>query len=55
MERIPILQMGQFLLVTIQVDMHDQLALARSGLAVTRARTAPAAPGGPAPLSSPAR
>ena len=27
MERIPILQMGQFLLVTIQVDMHDRLAL----------------------------
>ncbi|MET1067573.1 MAG: STAS domain-containing protein [Pseudomonas prosekii] len=27
MERIPILQMGGFLLVTIQVDMHDQLAL----------------------------
>jgi len=27
MERIPMLQMGQFLLVTIQVDMHDQLAL----------------------------
>lgn len=27
MERIPILQMGPFLLVTIQVDMHDQLAL----------------------------
>ncbi len=27
MERIPILQMGQFLLVTIQVDMHDQLAM----------------------------
>ena len=27
MERIPILQMGKFLLVTIQVDMHDQLAL----------------------------
>ncbi len=26
MERIPILQMGEFLLVTIQVDMHDQLA-----------------------------
>lgn len=26
MERIPILQMGQFLLVTIQVDMHDRLA-----------------------------
>jgi rsbT antagonist protein RsbS len=27
MERIPILQMGEFLLATIQVDMHDQLAL----------------------------
>jgi rsbT antagonist protein RsbS len=27
MERIPILRMGAFLLVTIQVDMHDQLAL----------------------------
>jgi len=27
MERIPILHMGDFLLVTIQVDMHDQLAL----------------------------
>lgn len=27
MERIPILKMGSFLLVTIQVDMHDQLAL----------------------------
>lgn len=27
MERIPILQMGNFLLVTIQVDMHDALAL----------------------------
>ena len=27
MERIPILKMGQFLLVTIQVDMHDQLAI----------------------------
>ena len=27
MERIPILKMGKFLLVTIQVDMHDQLAL----------------------------
>ena len=27
MERIPILQMGEFLLVTIQVDMHDELAL----------------------------
>ena len=28
MERIPILRMGDFLLVTIQVDMHDRLALA---------------------------
>ncbi|GAP96960.1 STAS domain-containing protein [Leptolyngbya sp. NIES-2104] len=27
MEGIPILKMGQFLLVTIQVDMHDRLAL----------------------------
>jgi rsbT antagonist protein RsbS len=27
MERIPILQMGPYLLVTIQVDMHDRLAL----------------------------
>jgi rsbT antagonist protein RsbS len=27
MDRIPILRMGRFLLVTIQVDMHDQLAL----------------------------
>ena len=27
MDRIPILQMGDFLLVTIQVDMHDRLAL----------------------------
>jgi rsbT antagonist protein RsbS len=27
MERIPILRMGQFLLVTIQVDIHDRLAL----------------------------
>jgi rsbT antagonist protein RsbS len=27
-ERIPILKMGEFLLVTIQVDMHDRLALA---------------------------
>lgn len=26
MERIPILKMGQFLLVTIQVDLYDQLA-----------------------------
>src|ERR1700733_8365768 len=27
MERIAILRMGEFLLVTIQVDMHDRLAL----------------------------
>jgi rsbT antagonist protein RsbS len=28
MERIPILRMGKLLLVTIQVDMHDRLAMA---------------------------
>ena len=28
MDRIPILRMGDFLLVTIQVDMHDRLAMA---------------------------
>ena len=27
MDKIPILQMGRLLLVTIQVDMHDRLAL----------------------------
>ena len=27
MERIPVLRMGKFLLVTIQVDMHDRLAM----------------------------
>jgi rsbT antagonist protein RsbS len=27
MERIPILKLGPFLLVTIQVDMHDRLAM----------------------------
>jgi rsbT antagonist protein RsbS len=27
MERIPILRMGRLLLVTIQVDMHDKLAM----------------------------
>jgi rsbT antagonist protein RsbS len=26
-ERIPILRMGELLLVTIQVDMHDQMAM----------------------------
>jgi rsbT antagonist protein RsbS len=28
MERIPIIKLGDFLLVSIQVDMHDRLALA---------------------------
>ena len=28
MERIPILKMGRYLLITVQVDMHDQLAMA---------------------------
>jgi len=27
MDKIPILRMGEFLLVTIQVDMHDRLAM----------------------------
>jgi len=36
MERIPILKMGSFLLVTIQVDMHDQLALALQDDLTTR-------------------
>ena len=27
MERIPILKMGEFLLVTIQLDMHDRVAM----------------------------
>lgn len=27
MERIPILKLGPFLLVTVQVDMHDRLAM----------------------------
>ena len=27
MDRIPILKMGEFLLVSIQIDMHDQLAI----------------------------
>ncbi|HEX7839476.1 MAG TPA: STAS domain-containing protein [Kofleriaceae bacterium] len=42
MERIPILRMGDILLVTIQVDMHDQLAVRLlddlTGM-VTRTRT----------------
>jgi rsbT antagonist protein RsbS len=27
MERIPVLKMGKFLLVTVQVDMHDRLVM----------------------------
>lgn len=27
MDRIPILKMGEYLLVTVQVDMHDRLAM----------------------------
>ena len=27
MERIPILRMGEYLIVTVQVDMHDRLAM----------------------------
>src|SRR5688572_6729865 len=27
MDRIPILKMGEFLLVSVQVDMHDRLAM----------------------------
>lgn len=43
MERIPILKMGSSLLVTIQVDMHDRLAMALQDdlterIAATRAR-----------------
>jgi len=42
-ERIPILKMGAYLLVSIQVDMHDQLAMQlqddlTSRIAVTGAR-----------------
>ena len=35
-ERIPILQVGEFLLVTIQGDMHDQLALSLQDDLTTR-------------------
>jgi rsbT antagonist protein RsbS len=43
MERIPILHMGEFLLVTIQVDMYDKLATALQDdvcqrIAATKAR-----------------
>jgi rsbT antagonist protein RsbS len=42
-ERIPILKMGEYLLVTIQVDMHDRLAMSLQDdltdrIARTRAR-----------------
>ena len=41
MDRIPILRMGEFLLVTIQVDMHDRLALTlQDDLTTQIARTA---------------
>ena len=36
MERIPILGMGRLLLVTIQVDMHDRLAMALQDDLTTR-------------------
>ena len=36
MDRIPILQMGKLLLVTIQVDMHDRLAMALQDDLTTR-------------------
>lgn len=39
MERIPILKMGEFLLVTIQVDMHDRLALTLQDDLTTRIAT----------------
>jgi rsbT antagonist protein RsbS len=35
-EHIPILRMGQFLIVTIQVDMHDRLAMALQDDLTTR-------------------
>jgi rsbT antagonist protein RsbS len=35
-ERIPILRMGEFLLVTIQVDMHDRLVTALQDDLTTR-------------------
>jgi rsbT antagonist protein RsbS len=40
LERIPILQLGQFLLVTIQVELHDELAITlQDDLTNTLART----------------
>ena len=44
MEHIPILRMGPFLLVTIQVNMHDRLAMAlQDDLTNGSARRGPAA------------
>src|SRR5262249_3173770 len=42
MERIPILKLGPYLLVTIQVDMHDRLAMTLQDdlMAAIRAREA---------------
>ncbi|HRX84248.1 MAG TPA: STAS domain-containing protein [Phycisphaerae bacterium] len=39
MERIPILQMGEFLLVTIQVELSDQVALTLQDDLTERIRT----------------
>jgi rsbT antagonist protein RsbS len=39
MERIPILRMGRLLLVTIQVDMHDRLAMTLQDDLTTRIST----------------
>ncbi len=36
MDHIPILQMGEFLLVSIQVDMHDRLAMSLQDDLTTR-------------------
>ena len=45
MERIPILKMGEFLLVTIQVDMHDRLAMTAAGRPDRRRSSRPRARG----------
>ena len=45
MERIPILRMGEFLLVTIQVDMHDRLVMTLQDDLTTHDRRAPAPSG----------
>lgn len=42
MDSIPILKMGEFLLVTIQVDMHDRLAMKLQDDLTTRVVTAKA-------------